>query len=170
MDTIEHVAQLDDGISARVSAFSERRETAKAADRYFYLQPTTGPTNHTVTMTDGREMVMMASYSYLGLIGHPRIDAAAKAAVDKYGTGAGGVRLLTGTTDLHEELEARIAAFNGREDAARLLLRLRHEHRDHHGAHSARETSSSWTSSTTRRSWTDACCPGRSGRRIATTT
>jgi glycine C-acetyltransferase len=118
MDTIEHVAQLDDGITARVNAFSERVDTAKAADRYFYLQPTTGPTNHTVTMTDGREMVMMASYSYLGLIGHPRIDAAAQAAIEKYGSGAGGVRLLTGTTDLHQDLEARIAAFNGREDAA----------------------------------------------------
>lgn len=118
MDTIEHTRQLDDGISARINAFNERVETAKSTDRYFYLQATTGPTNHTVQMVDGREMVMMASYSYLGLIGHPRIDAAAKAAVDKYGSGAGGVRLLTGTTDLHEQLEARIAAFNGREDAA----------------------------------------------------
>jgi len=117
MDTIEYATQIDDGISARINALSERIDTAKAAERYFYLQPTTGPTNHTVTLTDGREMVMMASYSYLGLIGHPRIDAAATAAVEKYGSGAGGVRLLTGTTDLHEELEARIAAFNGREDA-----------------------------------------------------
>ena len=68
-------------------------------------------------MADGREMVMLASYSYLGLIGHPRIDAAATAAIDEYGTGAGGVRLLTGTSDLHERLEARIASFAKREDA-----------------------------------------------------
>jgi 8-amino-7-oxononanoate synthase len=68
-------------------------------------------------MADGREMIMLASYSYLGLIGHPRIDAAAIAAVEKYGSGAGGVRLLTGTSDLHEQLESRISSFSKREDA-----------------------------------------------------
>ena len=108
---------LRDGISERVAAFVERRTALKSADRYFYLQPTTGRTNHRVTMADGREMVQLASYSYLGLIGHPRIESAAKEAIDTYGTGAGGVRLLTGTTDLHEQLEARIAAYSSREDA-----------------------------------------------------
>jgi glycine C-acetyltransferase len=97
--------------------YVERRDAMQAADRYFYLQPTVGPTNHRVRMADGRDMVQLASYSYLGLIGHPRIDAAAKAAVDEYGSGAGGVRLLTGTTDLHERLEARISSFAEREDA-----------------------------------------------------
>ena len=108
---------LRDGISERVTAFTRRREAVEAADRYFYLQPTVGRTNHVVTMADGREMIQLASYSYLGLIGHPRIEAAAKDAIDAYGTGAGGVRLLTGTTDLHERLEARIAEFTSREDA-----------------------------------------------------
>lgn len=113
----DSVTMLRDGISERVAAFVERRTALKEADRYFYLQPTTGRTNHRVTMADGREMVQLASYSYLGLIGHPRIEAAAKEAIDVYGTGAGGVRLLTGTTDLHERLEARIASFSSREDA-----------------------------------------------------
>ncbi len=108
---------LHDGISERVTQFAARRAAIEAADRYFYLQPTVGRTNHTVMMADGREMVQLASYSYLGLIGHPRIEAAAKEAIDVYGTGAGGVRLLTGTTDLHERLEARIAAFTSREDS-----------------------------------------------------
>lgn len=108
---------LDDGISARVNEYVARHEAMIDADRYFYLQPTVGPTNHRVRMANGREMVQLASYSYLGLIGHPRIDEAAKAAIDEYGTGAGGVRLLTGTTDLHERLEARIASFAKREDA-----------------------------------------------------
>ena len=106
-----------DGIDARLDEFVERRATVKGANRYFYLQPTVGPVNHRVQMADGREMIMLASYSYLGLIGHPRIDAAAAEAVEAYGTGAGGVRLLTGTNDLHERLEARIAAFANREDA-----------------------------------------------------
>lgn len=117
MDTIERTTNLSDGITARVSAFIERREAMQEANRYFYLQPTVGPVNHRVTMADGRDMVMLASYSYLGLIGHPRIDAAARDAVEAYGSGAGGVRLLTGTSDLHERLEARIASFTGRDDA-----------------------------------------------------
>jgi glycine C-acetyltransferase len=106
-----------DGIDERLAEFVERRARMKAADRYFYLQSTVGPVNHRVQMADGREMVMLASYSYLGLIGHPKIDAAAKAAVEEYGTGAGGVRLLTGTNDLHERLERRIAEFTEREDS-----------------------------------------------------
>ncbi|MCL2503116.1 MAG: pyridoxal phosphate-dependent aminotransferase family protein [Coriobacteriia bacterium] len=106
-----------DGIEAKVAEFASRRTDMQEADRYFYLQATTGKTNHRVMMADGRDMVMLASYSYLGLIGHPRVDAAAQAAIDEYGSGAGGVRLLTGTTDLHERLEARIAAFAKREDS-----------------------------------------------------
>jgi len=112
------VAVRTDGIDARVAEFIARRDALKAADRYFYLQPTVGKTNHRVRMADGRDMVQLASYSYLGLIGHPRIEAAAQAAIETYGTGAGGVRLLTGTTDLHERLEARIAQFCRREDSA----------------------------------------------------
>ena len=106
-----------DGIDTRLDEFRSRRSAMKDANRYFYLQPTVGAVNHRVTMHDGREMVMLASYSYLGLIGHPRIDAAATAAIDQYGTGAGGVRLLTGTNDLHVALEARIARFARRDDA-----------------------------------------------------
>lgn len=106
-----------DGIDARIDEFVARRAAMKESNRYFYLQATTGKTNHRVTMADGRDMVMLASYSYLGLIGHPRIEAAALAAIEEYGTGAGGVRLLTGTTDLHERLESRIASFAKREDS-----------------------------------------------------
>lgn len=114
MQTLE---LLQDGISDRLEMYRQRRDALKGANRYFYLQAIAGPTNHRVTLADGSELVMLASYSYLGLIGHPRIEAAAKAAIDKYGTGAGGVRLLTGTMDLHEQLEARIADFTKREDA-----------------------------------------------------
>jgi len=117
MDTLTQPRSIDDGMTARVAAFLERSGAIKDADRYFYLQPTTGPVNHRVTMVDGRELVMLASYSYLGLIGHPAIGQAATDAIERYGTGAGGVRLLTGTADIHERLEARIAAFTGREDA-----------------------------------------------------
>jgi glycine C-acetyltransferase len=106
-----------DGVDSRIAMYRERRDAMQAANRYFYLQPTTGPVNHTAKMADGREMVMLASYSYLGLIGHPRIDAASARAIEQYGTGAGGVRLLTGTNDLHVALESRIARFAQRDDA-----------------------------------------------------
>lgn len=109
---------LNDGLDSRLAEFNDRFNQMSEANRYFYLQATVGKTNHRVKMKDGRDMVMLASYTYLGLIGHPDIEAASKAAIDEYGTGAGGVRLLTGTTDLHERLEERIAQFCKREDAA----------------------------------------------------
>jgi glycine C-acetyltransferase len=62
-------------------------------------------------------MGMYASYSYLGLIGHPKINEAAREAVSKYGTGTHGVRSLAGSLDLHVELEERIADFKHAEAA-----------------------------------------------------
>ena len=56
-------------------------------------------------------MLMMSSYDYLGLIGHAAIENAAAAAIRKFGTGTGGVRLLTGTTELHREMEEDLARF-----------------------------------------------------------
>lgn len=66
---------------------------------------------------EGRRMLMLSSYDYLGLIGDERVDAAAIEAVRKYGTGTGGVRMLTGTIDLHHEMESELAAFKGTSDA-----------------------------------------------------
>lgn len=66
----------------------------------------------------GRELVMFSSYSYLGLIGHPRIAAAVQEAVGRFGTSTGGVRLLTGTLELHHEVERELASFLGQEAAA----------------------------------------------------
>ena len=64
---------------------------------------------------DGREVIMAGSNNYLGLTNDPRVTAAAKAAVDKYGTGCTGSRFLNGTLDLHLELESRLAAFMRKE-------------------------------------------------------
>lgn len=66
----------------------------------------------------GREVTLFSSYSYLGLNGHPRIDAAARDAIDRYGTSPGGVRVLTGTLALHREVEAKLATFLGVEAAS----------------------------------------------------
>jgi glycine C-acetyltransferase len=66
---------------------------------------------------DGHRMMMLSSYDYLGLIGDRRVNEAAKRAVDQYGTGTGGVRLLTGSTDLHQQMEADVAAYKGTQAA-----------------------------------------------------
>lgn len=85
---------------------------------YFYLEATEDILpNGRVNVVGHGEMIMLGSYSYLGLIGHPKINEAAKTAVDKYGTGTHGVRLLAGSLVLHNELEARIADFKKTEAA-----------------------------------------------------
>jgi len=65
----------------------------------------------------GQTFSMLSSYDYLGLIGHPAIEAAAISAIRKFGTGTGGVRLLTGTNMLHRQLENRLASFKRAEAA-----------------------------------------------------
>ena len=64
------------------------------------------------------DLLMFSSYSYLGLIGDERVAAAVGEAVERYGTSTGGVRLLTGTLDLHHTLEEELADFLGVEGAA----------------------------------------------------
>lgn len=66
---------------------------------------------------NGRMMLNLSSNNYLGLASHPEMIKAAKEAVDKYGVGAGAVRSIAGTMDIHIEVERRLAAFKGREAA-----------------------------------------------------
>jgi len=107
----------DDSVKKRIRAMCDRVERIQAEGVYFYNMPVTELRGGSRVVVDGRTMTMFASYSYLGLIGHPRINAAAKAAIDKYGTGTHGVRTLAGSLTLHRELEATIARFKGAEDA-----------------------------------------------------
>jgi len=65
-----------------------------------------------------RDLLMFSSYSYLGLIDDGRIADDVEAAVRRYGTSTGGVRLLTGTLQLHHELETELAEFLGAEAAS----------------------------------------------------
>jgi 8-amino-7-oxononanoate synthase len=89
---------------------------ASRSDLYLYQQPFEKKSGAWVYL-NGRRYLMISSYDYLGLIGHPAIESAAVEAIHKYGTGTGGVRLLTGTTDLHCHLERELAAFKGTEAA-----------------------------------------------------
>jgi glycine C-acetyltransferase len=60
---------------------------------------------------DGREVITLSSNNYLGLNTHPKLREAAIRAVEQFGAGSGAVRTIAGTMSLHEELEARLAAF-----------------------------------------------------------
>ncbi len=107
----------DDAVMRRIRAYAERLAMLQANDLYFYNQPAEEIRGGAKVVVRGREMGMYASYSYLGLIGHPRINEAAKKAVDKFGTGTNGVRTLAGTLTLHTELEETIAEFKHAEAA-----------------------------------------------------
>jgi glycine C-acetyltransferase len=65
---------------------------------------------------DGKHVLNFCSNNYLGLANHPKIVKAAKDATKKYGVGPAAVRSIAGTTDLHVELEKRLAKFKGAED------------------------------------------------------
>jgi 8-amino-7-oxononanoate synthase len=104
-------------IAKRIAEMTSRVQRAQEEGFYFYLQPIEALNGARVTVKGRGEMLMFASYSYLGLIGHPKIDAAAKAAIDEFSSGTHGVRILAGTTRLHDELEEKIAAFKGTEAA-----------------------------------------------------
>ncbi len=66
---------------------------------------------------DGKHTLNFCSNNYLGLANHPKLVAAAKSAIDRYGVGPAAVRTIAGTMALHTELEARLAAFKGVESA-----------------------------------------------------
>lgn len=91
-----------------------RADEVKAAGFYPYFRPiqaNEGP----VVQIEGRKIVMAGSNNYLGLTAHPKVKEATIKAVNKYGTGCSGSRYLTGTLDLHIELEEKLARFMGKE-------------------------------------------------------
>jgi 8-amino-7-oxononanoate synthase len=81
-----------------------------------YYRSHTGFNGATITL-DGQQLINFSAYNYLGLAGHPRMIAAAKAAIDEYGTTSGATRIVSGNIPLHEQLEAKIASCYGVEDA-----------------------------------------------------
>ncbi len=73
----------DDAVTRRIKAMTDRIAMLKEHDLYFYNQAVEEIFDDSKVRVGERVMGMYASYSYLGLVGHPRINAAAKAAVDK---------------------------------------------------------------------------------------
>jgi len=106
----------NDLMDARARRVFETTALACSMDAYPFQAPLGGRPGPEVEV-DGHRMLALSSYDYLGLIGDARVDEAAIAAIRRYGTGTGGVRLLTGTLELHGEMERAIAEFKGTEAA-----------------------------------------------------
>ena len=91
-----------------------RAVLAREADIYPYYRVISTPQDP-VVVHEGRELVMLGSNNYLGLVNHPEVKEAAATGLALYGTGCAGSRLLNGTLDIHIELEQRLAEFMRRE-------------------------------------------------------
>ena len=109
--------KTNDAVMRRIKAMNDRIAGLKENGLYFYNQAVEEMLGDSKVRVRGRVMGMYASYSYLGLVGHPRINEAAKKAIDKFGTGTNGVRTLAGTLTIHDELEETIANFKHTEAA-----------------------------------------------------
>src|SRR2546427_417524 len=101
-ETLQNIALFD-----KCKNFTRAREV-QAAGLYPYFKPISHSEDTTVVI-EGKPRIMMGSNNYLGLTHHPGVLAAAKAALERYGSGCTGSRFLNGTLDLHEQLEAELA-------------------------------------------------------------
>ena len=103
-ETLQNIVLFD-----KCRGFTRAREI-QAAGLYPYFKPISH-SEDTVVVIEGKPRIMMGSNNYLGLTHHPGVLAAAKAALERYGSGCTGSRFLNGTLDLHEQLEAELAEF-----------------------------------------------------------
>lgn len=107
-ETLQHIALFD-----KCRNFTRAREI-QAAGLYPYFKPISR-SEDTVVVIEGKERIMMGSNNYLGLTHHAAVLAAARSALERYGSGCTGSRFLNGTLDLHEQLETELAEFFGKE-------------------------------------------------------
>ncbi|MDG2992421.1 8-amino-7-oxononanoate synthase [Candidatus Synechococcus calcipolaris G9] len=84
---------------------------------HWYRQPQCSTCQGAIAMVQGRELINFASNNYLGLANHPEVIQAGQNALEIWGTGATGSRLLTGHRQIHQELEQALATFKGTEAA-----------------------------------------------------
>jgi len=98
---------IDEFASTKLASLEDKglRRALKGTDRY----------DDTAVRRNRREMISFCCNDYLNLSHHPDVIAAAHTATDRYGTGSGGSRLISGNTPLYEFLESGLAAFKGTE-------------------------------------------------------
>ncbi len=102
-------------LQAKLDKYQEPQK-AKALGIYPYFRAISSEQDPEV-LINGRKVLMFGSNCYTGLVNHPKVKEAAIEAIKKYGTGCAGSPFLNGTLDIHKELEARLAAYVGKEDA-----------------------------------------------------
>lgn len=95
-------------------------ELLKEKDMYPPLATITEGVNEPECVIDGKTFIQFCANNYLSLTEDPRVKAGAIAAIEKYGTGPGGSRVIAGNVDIIEELERRIAGMTGTEDCITL--------------------------------------------------
>jgi 8-amino-7-oxononanoate synthase len=95
---------------------AEQLRAAREADLLPYFRRLEGPAGPVVEM-EGAERIMLGSNNYLGLTGDERVKQGARDALERYGTGLTGSRLLNGSIDLHDALERELAEWMGTEEA-----------------------------------------------------
>lgn len=114
--------QASDGRTRAWIFWKSRRpwtaEHLRATGRDCYFRAIGDTFDGTEADFEGRRVVVAASHDYLGLSAEPRVREAAVAAVRRFGTSLGGSRAVSGSLELHEELENGLAAFLGHEAAA----------------------------------------------------
>lgn len=104
------------GLMQHYALMNRRVKSLKEEGLYFF-EPEISEHDGAWVVADGQRMLMLGSYEYLGLLGHPHLKETAIATIEEYGTGHHGVRLLAGTTTIHRRLEQRLAEFMRAEDA-----------------------------------------------------
>ncbi len=103
--------------TAALNRFEQTLDDIRAAGLYKSEREIVTPQRIAVRVKGGAEVLNFCANNYLGLADHPEVIAAAREALDRYGFGMASVRFICGTLDLHRELERRIAAFFGTDDA-----------------------------------------------------
>jgi glycine C-acetyltransferase len=105
---------MDRGFLDRLAA---QTEDLKGAGLFKPERVLASPQQPVVRLADGRELINLCANNYLALANHPSIREAAHRAIDRYGYGVASVRFICGTQSVHKELEARLSAFLGMDDA-----------------------------------------------------
>src|SRR5207253_4734932 len=108
-ETLQNIALFE-----KCKTFLPKAREVQASGLHAWYKPISR-SEDTVVVIEGKERIIMGSNNYLGLTHHPEVLAAAKAALDRYGSGCTGSRLLNGTLDLHQQLEGELAQFFGKE-------------------------------------------------------
>ncbi|WP_033541332.1 glycine C-acetyltransferase [Planococcus sp. CAU13] len=104
-------------MSKKLDAFlNENLDELKEQGLYNEIDPVEGP-NGPIIQVRGKDLINLSSNNYLGLATNEDLKKIAKDAIDKYGVGAGAVRTINGTLDLHVKLEEKLAEFKGTEAA-----------------------------------------------------